>query len=309
MSAPPTISATPVLPLEAPAWLDALCPAPAEHAGGSRFELRLAQSGRDGAAFARASARVKNALHLSAADIEAQVEAMYAEMFAALAQTCAPHPVRFWNGLPRIIEGIEPPADENAAWERAAPVHEKFDRYMAFNAGRCRAFLGHYGSREALARAVPAGTGVGHGGADLVVHALSAAAHGAPVENPRQTPAWRYSPRFGPLPPCFARATQLDRGRLLVSGTASIAGEETLHAGDLAAQVAETFRNLESLLGAAGLPLGALCDARIYAARPQDLQPTLALCRQHLPSAAWEIVHAEICRPGLLLEIEGITAP
>lgn len=309
MSAAPPTTDIPVLPLEAPAWLDALCPAPAAQAGGSRFGLRLSQAGLNGAAFTRASARVENALHLSAAELEAQVEAMYAELFTALARTCAPHPVRFWNGLPRIIEGLEPPVEENAAWERAAPVHERFDRYMAFNAGRCRAFLAHYGSREALARAVPAGTGVGHGGADLVVHALSAAAHGTPIENPRQTPAWRYSPRFGPLPPCFARATQLPGGRLLVSGTASITGEETLHAGDLAAQMEETFRNLEALLGAASLPLSALCDARVYVANARDVPQTLPLCRQRLPGAAWETVHAEICRPGLLLEIEGITAP
>ena len=27
------------------------------------------------------------------------------------------------------------------------------------------------------------------------------------MENPRQTPSYRYSERYGPSPPCFARAT------------------------------------------------------------------------------------------------------
>ena len=30
-----------------------------------------------------------------------------------------------------------------------------------------------------------------------------------PVENPRQIPAFRYSKRYGPIPPCFARATRI----------------------------------------------------------------------------------------------------
>ncbi len=262
---------------------------------------------------AHTSACVKDALSLSAAQVEAQVEALYGEMFAAMAQTATPHAVRFWNGLPHIIENIKPPAEENASWERSTPVHEKFDRYMAFNAGRCRAFLTHYGSEDALAKVVPAGTGVGHGGADLVVHGLFATTPGTPIENPRQTPAWRYSKRFGPLPPCFARATRIlcqGRPMLLVSGTASVVGEETSHPEQLEAQAQETFTNLCALVEHAGFTLAQLRDARVYVSHARDLAATRLLCERGLPGLRQlEVVHAEICRPGLILEIEGICLP
>lgn len=318
----------PSAPLLAPPWVDALCPAPERppakpparggprfHAGtGSRFDLRLSQSA-DGQ-WGRAFARIKGALHLPAAVVEEEVEALYAEMFAALdsfSPDAPAHPVRLWNGLPHIIESMEIPVSEGASWERETPAHEKFDRYMAFNAGRCRAMLAHYGGKAALARAVPAASGVGHGGEDLVVHGLCARAHGVPVENPRQTPAWRYSQRFGPLPPCFARATSIvhaGQPMLLVSGTASVVGEETLHPGQLAAQAEETFVNLRALVEAAGFSLAQLRDARVYVSHARDLAAARTLCENGLPGLAQlEVVHAEICRPGLILEIEGICTP
>ncbi len=322
-SSPADLDPFPSAPLAAPAWVDALCPAPQHppasgHGGArfharpnSRFDLRLSQSA-DGQ-WGRAYAKVKGALYLPAAMVEAEVEALYAEMFAALKSfsPAAPaHPVRLWNGLPHIIESMDIPAGEGASWEREAPSHEKFDRYMAFNAGRCRAMLAHYGGKAALARAIPAASGVGHGGEDLVVHGLCARAHGVPVENPRQTPAWRYSKRFGPLPPCFARATSiLHAGKpvLLVSGTASVVGEETLHPGQLEAQAAETLVNLRALLEAAGFTLAQLRDARVYVTHARDLNAARTLCENGLPGLQrLEIVHAEICRPGLILEIEGI---
>ena len=86
---------------------------------------------------------------------------------------------------------------------------------------------------------------------------MAAGLPGKPVENPRQRAAYRYSGKYGPLPPCFARATLVPGTRaaertLLIGGTASVCGEASVHAGDLVAQTAETFRNLDALIRAAG---------------------------------------------------------
>ena len=48
---------------------------------------------------------------------------------------------------------------------------------------------------------------------DLMIDALSAASPGIAVENPRQIPSYRYARRYGPRPPCFARATLLSASR------------------------------------------------------------------------------------------------
>src|SRR5207245_5110724 len=84
---------------------------------------------------------------------------------------------------------------------------------------------------------------------------------------PRQIPAYNYSSRFGPQPPCCSRATLLqqrdDRPQLLlVGGTASIRGEDSVHVGEVAPQALETFCNLASVVRAACLGSSS---------RPEDL--------------------------------------
>ncbi len=109
-------------------------------------------------------------------------------------------------------------------------------RVQAINAARC-------GTASA----------VGIKGSDLSIHCLALEEPGTPVENPRQTPAWQYSARYGPLPPCFSRATIVDlagRRTLLIGGTASVVGEDSRHAGQFDAQVEETLLNLEALIRA-----------------------------------------------------------
>src|SRR3546814_5261662 len=57
-----------------------------------------------------------------------------------------------------------------------------------------------------------------------------------------------------PQPPSFARAMLPptdSRMPLLLSGTASVVGHATLHAGALLAQLHETLANFDALLGAA----------------------------------------------------------
>jgi enamine deaminase RidA (YjgF/YER057c/UK114 family) len=146
---------------------------------------------------------------------------------------------------------------------------------------------------------------------------------GRPVENPRQVPAYSYSTRYGPLPPCFARATVVpDPGsacdaRLLVGGTASIVGEDSRHDSDAARQAIETFANLAHLLAAAtgrpagGVdeqgPLDAFTDVRVYVVRVEDAARVRELVRSRFsPDARVEFAQADLCRRELLVEIEGL---
>ena len=116
---------------------------------------------------------------------------------------------------------------------------------MAFNAGRYEAFSDHFGHPTAFGHSVPTASAVGVHGDQFVLHALASAEPAAPIENPRQVSAYNYSRRFGPMPPCFARATLLgahsDKPLLIVGGTASITGEESQHIGDVLGAGVETF--------------------------------------------------------------------
>jgi chorismate lyase/3-hydroxybenzoate synthase len=199
---------------------------------------------------------------------------------------------------------------------------------MVFNAGRFHAFSDLYGSAQLFARALPTASAVGIDSGPLVIHALGDIAPGTPLENPRQVPAYSYSRRYGPLPPCFARATLIEREpgdhRLLIGGTASIIGEDSRHARDPRRQALETFDNLAELVASASArvhtastgrstlppvadPLDALTDLRVYFVHPDHaaLVRDLVLARFHR-SARIEFTRADLCRAELLVEIEGL---
>lgn len=211
-------------------------------------------------------------------------------------------PIRFWNFVPGPGE----------------PMGDGLDRYMVFNAGRFRGYAEWLCTSNEFRRLLPTASAVGVISDDLVIYCLASDTRGTPVENPRQKPAYQYSTRYGPMPPCFSRATIAtvngDR-RLLVGGTASIVGEDSLHEGDVDAQLEETLRNLEALIDAAGsnaasgstTALSRLLDLRVYVSRQEDAARIRSALAARCPRAERiELTIARVCRPELLLEIEGI---
>jgi chorismate lyase/3-hydroxybenzoate synthase len=262
--------------------------------------------------------QVDDGASLAADALEAAVAAAYRRLAARLAAD-ARHPVRFWNFVPDIH----------------ADMGDGLDRYMVFNAGRFAAFREWFGpaatfDRPTFSRHVPTASAVGlapsaAGGDPLVIHALATTTAGLPVENPRQVPAYSYSRRYGPLPPCFARATRIDEHhdsapRLLVGGTASIVGEDSQHR-DVRRQTLETFENLAHLVGraraiaganahdgdAARDPLHAFTDLRVYIVRDTDADIVRELTAARFPGLdSVEYAKADLCRRELLVEIEGV---
>ncbi|MDW8478618.1 MAG: pteridine-dependent deoxygenase [Xanthomonadales bacterium] len=216
---------------------------------------------------------------------EAASEEAYRRLFHVLDALGYPHLLRTWNYLPGITAG-----------------EGEEERYRAFVRGRARAFA------ERLAPgAYPAATAVGCAGEHLLLHALAARSPGTALENPRQVPAWRYPPRYGKVAPAFARAVLLGDGLMLVSGTASIVGHRSRHAGELRQQLAEARRNLETLCAVAARRAGPgrLLLLRVYL-RDQERLPELLA---GLPAEPTRVVlAAEICRRELLVELEGVWA-
>jgi chorismate lyase/3-hydroxybenzoate synthase len=203
-------------------------------------------------------------------------------------------------------------------------------RYEVFNEGR-RAGYEEWEGLELSGDRFPAASGVGHRGQDLVVHVLAGRTPATPIENPRQVPAYRYSPRYGPVAPCFSRASLLEqvpaawqgRRHVLVAGTASIVGEDSRHPGDLEAQLRETLLNLAWLSATvaqerppsqAGLDeraraaLARYCDLRVYVVRSRDAEEVLSALRVAFPGIMrrLELASADLCRPELLVEAEGV---
>jgi enamine deaminase RidA (YjgF/YER057c/UK114 family) len=266
-----------------------------------------------GGQFALASACIAEAAGMDGAELQQQTLRAYERIGQALAGRAARHLVRVWNHIPKILA----PAGS------LGQAEEPIDRYMAFNGGRFAAYRAWYGL-EGIGQRAATASGVGHGGRDLFIHALAAERPGMAVGNPRQVPPHRYSSKYGPVPPCFARATRVEhqgRALLLAGGTSSVHGEESVHVGNLEGQARETFVNLAALVAAAREEtmdeqaaavrdrLALYRDLRVYHVRAED--------RGHL--AQWigqwftgierlEFVPAELCRGDLLVEIEGVAA-
>lgn len=231
--------------------------------------------------------------------LERAAEEGYRVLGSCMRQPTPWHALRIWNFLPRILDD----------------AGDGMDRYMRFNAGRYRAFAEWLSEPEGFAGSLPTASAVGYGGADLVIWALGGRRPGTSIANPRQISPHQYSKRFGPFPPCFARATCLKRSGsgdlLLAGGTSSVRGEDSMHIGNVRQQLAETLENLAALVrqafGETTQPLVHYRALRIYHRSKSDLPVLQADIAKAFPSIAeveWQ--QAELCRDDLLVEIEGL---
>lgn len=255
---------------------------------------RLVKGDANGGRYALRTSVVTGAQSLGAEDLEDAVHDGYLRLLGP-DRPEGLHPFRIWNFIPDLLE----------------PLVGVRHRYIAFNAGRHRA----YERFLQEASEIPVASGTGASGPDLVIHCLYAADSGVPVENPRQIPAYRYSEAWGKRPPSFARARRAqlfgERASLIVAGTASIVGEETLHESDLAEQLSEIERNLEALVTAAGGSRGTGCscfrDVRVYVPDSSDLSEVeRGVERRFVGAEQIEYFESGLCRPGLRVEIEGL---
>ena len=223
----------------------------------------------------------------AAMPLESAARAAYDRVIAEARAAGFPHLLRVWNHMSRIND------DEDGE-----------ERYKRFCEGRYAAFAA---AGYQLSNDLPAASAVGMSGEGLAVYYVAAKTPGVQVENPRQVEAYRYPPRYGPKSPSFSRATVFG-DVVFVSGTASVVGHETVHAGDVDAQLAETLRNLETIMTRAGARgLADLVAVKTYVRNPADYDRIAAGLDAALPSSCSRLfLQSDICRADLLLEIEGV---
>lgn len=238
-------------------------------------------------------------------DIRAAARAAYARLRGIIAEGGYPHALRIWNYFEAITDGD---GDQ--------------ERYRQFCVGRAEGMGEHWGPFPAATAIGQVASGSGRGRV-LQVYALTAKEPGIPIENPRQVSAYRYPRQYGPQAPSFARAMLPGQGGpvqgrlpLLLSGTASVVGHATAHAGSLEAQLGETCNNLERLLASArervpSLPAcyGPASALKVYLRDPGAATVVADTLRARFPGAALLLLQAEVCRRELLVEIDGFHGP
>lgn len=106
----------------------------------------------------------------------------------------------------------------------------------------------------------------------------------------------------------FERASSIDypdRRHLFVSGTASIDSKgQILWPGDVRRQTERMWENVSALLDAAGFGWQDVGQILVYLRDPADYSVVNAMFKERFPDIPRIIVHAPVCRPGWLVEME-----
>lgn len=250
----------------------------------------------------------------SATDAYSQAKHMFDEMAARLDRAGASFNdvVRVWLYQGGIVE-----------------VENEIERYRELNRARTDFFaeqetLGRFATNRAGTIFYPASTGIGMAGRGLAGSCLALQTQRTdlrlqPLENPQQVSAFAYAKSFSAKSPKFSRAMAVIIGDYVtswISGTASIINSESVHLGDIEKQTEQTIDNIERLispenykhhgLSGGGAQLADLAKVRVYVKRPEDYVKCRAICERRFGALPTIYAHADVCRPELLVEIEGV---
>jgi chorismate lyase/3-hydroxybenzoate synthase len=246
-------------------------------------------------------------IQLKEADYDSLVEATeaaYQQILGELEDSDYKYLLRIWNYFPSINDEVS-----------------GLERYRQFCLGRQNA-LDKFGN---FPYAPPAATAIGTANGDLQVYFIAARDAGIQLENPRQVSAFLYPRQYGEVSPAFSRATYKQWStegvsvnkteHLYISGTASIIGHETQHAGKVSEQLHETLNNVEALILHAhqtlDLSIQTLDQASYYKVYLRDVSYLSAakkvleqrvLNGKNKPAILY--LQGDVCRSDLLVEIE-----
>lgn len=208
-------------------------------------------------------------------------------------------------------------------------LEETNERYRELNRARSDFFddeasLGKMTVRRDDADHYPASTGIGAQCRGLTVSGMALQTarrdvHLRPLENPLQTSSFQYAPSYSAKSPKFSRAMAVQIGDYVttwISGTASIVRSESVYLGDAAAQTRQSLDNIERLIAPDNFArhgiehvessLRDLAKIRVYVKRPADYEACRAICEQRLGAVPAVYASADVCRPELLVEVEGV---
>jgi len=228
------------------------------------------------------------------ANLDSLVFAAYTKLFDFVDHSGYGNLLRIWHYLPQITEDAD-----------------GLERYQRFTAGRHEAFMAKRGG----VGHPPAACALGSRGGPLSIYFITTRGRaGIPLENPRQMSAYRYPQQYGPRSPTFSRANLASftgEQLLFISGTASIVGHRSMHLGDAAAQTRETIANIRALFvqtSEAGFqPAHDGLRLKVYVRHAEHLSVVGDIVSESLgPLTQVVYLQADICRPELLVEIEGV---
>lgn len=219
--------------------------------------------------------------------------------------------VRQWNYIAQITKDIE--VDGKSS-----------QHYQIFNDVRSK----YYGTAD-FENGYPAATGIGMDWGGVVIDFVAVnpdAVQSVGIKSPVQFDAYIYSKEvlaenctvsdFCQTTPKFERARLVNvcgAKWIFISGTAAIVGQESEHQNSVEHQTEMTIDNIRRLISAENIRrfgIETVADPtitylRVYVKYKADLEAVKQICCKHFTTIPLSFVVADVCRPELLLEIEG----
>ena len=158
----------------------------------------------------------------------------------------------------------------------------------------------------------PAATAIGIKGKKILIYFFAGKfSKYKVIENKRQVSSYLYPQQIFKEKPMFSRAVSFDNvksgvGKILISGTASIKGYESMHSLNLKEQLNEALKNYGTLIS---LNNNSSNISRIYITNINDedklwIQQKL---EKVFGTDHFIIVKGDICRKELIIEVEGVS--
>lgn len=226
-----------------------------------------------------------------------------------------------FDGIAKMLSGNGfKPSDIYRQWNYIPGItmlNDGSQNYQEFNDARSIFY-----SCDNWENGYPAATGIGTSAGGVVVEICAIKGEpcaNLPIDNPLQIAAHNYSQKVldgKVLEKLSERTTpKFERARLLgntvlISGTAAIKGECSNYSTNAVEQAAETMEIMDRLTSKENIPVennGSSYDLlRVYVKREQDIPAICDYMQSHYPAAMKHYLVADVCRPELLIEIEGV---
>lgn len=220
------------------------------------------------------------------------------------------HIIRQWN----YIEDIVGYSEKNQHYQIFNDVRSAFYNNSRFNHG------------------YPSATGIGMETGGVIIDFIAIREKKGisiiPIKSPVQTDAHQYSKQViahnfkvsgtAETTPKFERAKAIVSGNsclVHISGTSAIKGQFSLDTSDAATQTCFTIESIYQLVSYENLQKHGIrlissktlpCYFRVYVKNPSDFNAVKTTCEKYINNVQAIYLKADICRPELLIEVEGV---